>query len=94
MLASRTAQLPKIGSQAPKCALGCSTKAAIASGLHYGHTGAVRELVARISKEVYGQNQPLVLGTGGGALRFCRENLFAEHAPDLILLGLNAFAYA
>ncbi len=94
MLAARTAQLPKVDGPAPRSATGRSTKEAISSGLHIGHVGAVRELVSRISKEVYGRRRPLVLATGGGAARFERENLFAEHVPDLILLGLHAFAYA
>jgi hypothetical protein len=55
----------------------------------------VRELVARVSTEVYGaRKRPLVLATGGNAARFERDNLFAELVPDLILLGLHAFAYA
>lgn len=94
MLATRTAQLPKVNGAVPRQALGRTPKEAIAAGLHFGHTGAVRELVTRISREVYGRKRPLVLGTGGNAARFDRENVFAEHVPDLILLGLHAFAYA
>ncbi len=94
MLAARTAQLPKVGGPAPKTAVGRTPKEAIAAGLHFGHAGAVRELVGRISQEIYGRKRPLVLATGGNAARFSRDNLFAEHVPDLILLGLHAFAYA
>jgi len=95
MLASRTAQLPKVDGPAPKSAVGRSPKEAIAAGLHFGHVGAVRELVGCISTEVFGaRKRPLVLATGGNAARFARDNLFAELVPDLILLGLHAFAYA
>ncbi len=95
MLATRTAQLPKVAAAAPRTAVGRSPKEAIAAGLHFGHTGAVRELVARVSTEVFGaRKRPLVLATGGNAARFERENVFAENVPDLILLGLHAFAYA
>ncbi len=94
MLATRTAQLPRVNGTAPLHALGRTTREGIAAGLHFGHAGAVRELVERISREVYGPKQPLVLATGGNAARFERENVFAEHVPDLILLGLHAFAYA
>ncbi len=94
MLAARTAQLPKVAGVAPRSAVGRSPKEAIAAGLHFGHVGAVRELVTRISAEVFGRKRPLVLATGGNAPRFERENLFAEHVPDLILLGLHAYAYA
>lgn len=94
MLATRTAQLPAFQGPAPKTAVGRSPREAIAAGLHFGHAGAVRELVQRISREVYGRKRPLVLATGGNAATFSRDNLFAEHVPDLILLGLHAFAYA
>lgn len=95
MLASRTAQLPKVAGTAPKTALGRTPQEAIAAGLHFGHAGAVRELVNRVAGEAFGnRKRPLVLATGGNATRFERENLFAEHVPDLILLGLHAFAYA
>lgn len=94
MLAARTAQLPKVNGVVPKEALGRTPKEAIAAGLHFGHVGAVRELVGRISREVYGRKRPLVLATGGNASKFERENVFAEHVPDLILLGLHAYAYA
>ncbi|HLP03427.1 MAG TPA: type III pantothenate kinase [Opitutaceae bacterium] len=94
MLATRTAQLPKVGGAAPQSAVGRSPHEAIAAGLHFGHVGAVRELVGRISQEIYGRKRPLVLATGGNAARFSRDNLFAELVPDLILLGLHAFAYA
>ncbi len=94
MLATRTAQLPKVNGTVPRQALGRTPKEAIAAGLHFGHAGAVRELVGRISREVYGRKHPLVLATGGNAARFERENVFAEHVPDLILLGLYAYAYA
>ena len=95
MLAARTAQLPKVDGPPPTTAVGRTPQEAIAAGLHFGHTGAVRELTSRISREVFGpRKRPLILGTGGNAPRFLRENLFAEHAPDLILLGLHAFAYA
>jgi type III pantothenate kinase len=95
MLASHTAQLPKVDSPAPKSAVGRTPQEAIAAGLHFGHVGAVRELVGRISLEVFGaRKRPLVIATGGNAARFEHDNLFAELVPDLILLGLHAFAYA
>ena len=94
MLAARTAQLPRSGGRRPQRALGRSTREGIASGLHFGHAGAVRELVTRIAREAFGRRRPLVIATGGNAPRFAGENLFAHHEPDLILLGLHAFAHA
>lgn len=97
MLAARTAQLPRVDGPPPRAALGRGTRAGIASGLHFGHAGAVRELVARIAREAFGSRAArgaTVVGTGGNAPRFFRENLFAHHEPRLILAGLYAFAHA
>lgn len=96
MLALRTAQLPRLaaGVKPPERALGRGTREGIASGLHFGHAGAIRELVARIGREAFGKRAFSVIGTGGNAERFAAENLFAHHEPHLILLGLHAFAHA
>ena len=94
MLAGRTAQLPRIGGDVPRRALGRGTRDGIASGLHFGHIGAVRELVVRIAGEAFGRKRFVVIGTGGNAARFAGANLFADIVPDLVLLGLHAFAHA
>jgi type III pantothenate kinase len=93
MLAARTAQLPAVEMGLPRRALGRDTRAGIASGVFFGHAGAVRELVARISGEAFGRGKFLVVGTGGNAARFRRENVFAQYEPNLILVGLHAFAH-
>jgi type III pantothenate kinase len=48
----------------------------------------VRELVTRITAEVFSEEAPLVIGTGGFAQLFSREELFDEVVSDLILTGL------
>jgi type III pantothenate kinase len=48
----------------------------------------VKELVERITREVFESDPPVVIGTGGFAHLFDREDLFDEVVPDLILTGL------
>ena len=64
-------------------------------GLFFNFRRTLAAIVFAISTEVFGaRKRPLVLATGGNAARFERDNLFAELVPDLILLGLHAYAYA
>jgi type III pantothenate kinase len=92
LLATRTAQLPRIALRKPRAAVGRSPREAIASGLYHGHAGAIRELIQRVHAEAFGRQKAVVIGTGGHAPRFVREKLFTVLAPDLILTGLRAFA--
>ena len=48
----------------------------------------VRELTARITKEVFAEEAPLIIATGGFAHLFDREDLFDHVVSDLILTGL------
>ncbi len=72
-----TARLPLIDvatlNQSPPNPLGRDTTAAIQSGLFWGHLGAVRELIARLSDKSV---SPLILLTGGGG------NLLQPHIPE------------
>lgn len=91
-LATRTAQLPHLVARRPRAALGRSPAEAIASGLYYGHLGALSALTQQIAREAFGTAPYLVVGTGGGAPLFRRESLFTHYEPHLVLLGLHAFA--
>ena len=92
MLAARTAQLPEVLPVRRPAPLGRSPLEAIASGLFHGHAGAIRELVQVVARDAFGKAPAVVVGTGGNAPRFAREKLFTELSPDLILIGLRAFA--
>jgi type III pantothenate kinase len=87
-LAEKTDALPCVPAivTAPPV-IGKSTEAAIQSGLFWGSCGAIRELVGRISAEL--GNQPLVIVTGGDALRLAKtielEVVVVEH---LVLSGI------
>jgi type III pantothenate kinase len=88
-LASRTARLPSVEIARPDSVLGRSTVESIQSGLYHGHSGAIRHLVAELSREAFGGERPHVFGTGGFARMFDGERLFDEIVPELVLLGLR-----
>lgn len=92
MLMTRTAQLPRVTPMRPRAALGRSMRAGIASGVFFGHAGAIRETVARVRAEAFGKAAGIILGTGGHAPLFSREKLFTALEPNLVLEGLRAFA--
>ncbi|MEX0941354.1 MAG: type III pantothenate kinase [Pseudomonadales bacterium] len=87
-LETRTAQLPSVEIVAPDSSFGRSTIESIQAGLYWSNVGMVRELVSRMTAEVFEDEKPLVIGTGGFAQLFNREALFDEVVPDLILKGL------
>ena len=88
-LEEKTAQLPSVEIISAKNAIGRSTVESIQAGLYWSNVGMVRELVKRISEEEFSAGDPVVIGTGGFAQLFNRENLFDEVIPDLILKGLR-----
>lgn len=94
MLPTRTAQLPRVALERPRAALARSTERALQSGNFFGNAGAIRELVQHIGAEAFGRRRRIVIGTGGNAALFVRENLFTVIEPDLILAGLLQFAAA
>lgn len=87
-LETKTAKLPSVEIIHAQEALGRSTVESIQSGLFYGHTGAIRELCSRISTEVFENEKPYVIGTGGFAHLFEKEKIFDEIIPDLVLKGM------
>ena len=87
-LESKTAQLPSVEIRPVESAIGRTTIESIQSGLYWSNVGTVKELVSRITSEVFSDNPPLVIGTGGFATLFAEENLFDAIVPDLILIGL------
>lgn len=92
-LAHRTAQLPLVPLRRPRAAAGRSPEAAISAGVWFGHLGAVKELLGRISKEAFGpQAQPVVVATGGNASSLHGQGLVDITDPDLALRGLQVAA--
>ncbi len=77
--------------QTPPLVLGRSTVPAIESGIFWGTVGAVRELVAQLSKPL--GLPPIVLITGGGSqlvadVLAADATLELRHEPHLVLSGV------
>mgnify|MGYP001160288144 FL=1 len=87
-LEAKTAKLPSVEIKPTRTAVGKTTLESIQSGLYWSNVGMVRELVSRISAEVFGDETPLVIATGGFSNLFHREDLFDHVVSDLILVGL------
>ncbi|MEM7099231.1 MAG: type III pantothenate kinase [Pseudomonadota bacterium] len=87
-LEQKTAKLPSVEIKPARSAIGKTTVESIQSGLYWSNVGMVRELSARITQEVFADEPPLLIATGGFAHLFDREQLFDEVVPDLILTGL------
>jgi len=87
-LEHKTAKLPSVEITRPEVACGRSTVESIQSGLYFAHAGAIRELVARIGEECFGDPKPLTVATGGFSQLFADDDLFDEILPDLVLEGL------
>ncbi len=87
-LASRTAKLPNVELKRPKTVIGMDTAGSMQSGLIFGFTGLVDELVLRMEREM-GQKAK-VLATGGLASLIAPESrTIQEVRPFLTLEGLE-----
>ncbi|HEY5550687.1 MAG TPA: type III pantothenate kinase [Opitutaceae bacterium] len=87
-LSSKTARLPSVEIERPKVALGRTTAESIVSGLYHGQVGAIRELCAQLTCEAFGDERPVVLGTGGFSRLLADAGLFDGIVPELVLEGL------
>jgi len=87
-LEARTAQLPTVEIKPVRFAIGRSTIESIQSGLYWSNVGMVKELSTRITAEVFPDEKPLLIATGGFSHLFDREGIFDAVVPDLILVGL------
>jgi type III pantothenate kinase len=88
-LEKNTARLPTVEIVPPGDLIGRSTVEGIQSGLYYGNRAMVRELTREIREQAFGEELPVVIGTGGFSRLFERERLFDAVLPDLILVGLE-----
>jgi len=88
-LESKTAQLPSVEIKEVEEVVGRSTVESIQSGLYFGQIGIVKELKSRITKEVFKDEEPVVIGTGGFSRLFENTHLFELIIPTLVLKGLN-----
>ncbi|MBO9666681.1 MAG: type III pantothenate kinase [Bdellovibrio sp.] len=87
-LESKTAKLPSVEIVAMHEALGRTTVESIQSGLYYSHLGAMKEIIAKVTKECFQDEKPFVIGTGGFSSLFEKEKVFDVVIPDLVLKGM------
>lgn len=87
-LAQNTAKLPHVDLEFPADCLGRTTVESIQSGLYFGHLGLMREVIGRLTVEIFGGRQPVIIATGGHARFFQKEPLINAYIPDLVLRGL------
>jgi type III pantothenate kinase len=87
-LTARTSALPRIDLTRPKRAIGKNTVAAMRSGIVFGYTGLVENVVRKIKEELGGSAR--VIATGGNARLIANETTAIDIVePDLILIGLR-----
>ena len=88
-LCGNTNQLPTVDLITMTNALAKCTQSNIQSGLYFGQLGAMKEIISRITNEVFSDDKPVVIGTGGFAHLFKDTGLFDVLLPDLVLHGLS-----
>ncbi len=90
-LFSKTAQLPEVPMELPPSALGKNTVQAIQSGIFYGYTGLVINMISSLRKEV-GEHY-VVIATGGlsSTIKPLKDH-FLSIEPNLTLNGLRFIA--
>lgn len=88
-LNEHTANLPPVRILKPANALGQTTTSNIQAGLYYGHRGAIREILASITQEMFEGQKPTVIGTGGFSQLYESDQLFDAIFSDLVLQGLR-----
>jgi type III pantothenate kinase len=90
-LSRRTALLPEIELVEPDSAIGKSTTHAMQVGAVFGYRGLVKEILARICRELPGK--PRIVATGGDAALIAKGVTEIETVdPDITLDGLRQVA--
>lgn len=88
-LTSRTAQLPRIGTEPPKKLIGRNTVDCMKSGMIYGNASCIDGMIRRIKKEL-GKKDITVIATGGLSkliIPYCEEKIIYDN--ELLLKGLR-----
>lgn len=88
-LTSRTSQLPRIGTEAPKKFIGKNTIDCMKSGMIYGNASCIDGMIRRIKKDL-GREDVTVIATGGLSkiiIPHCEETIIYDN--ELLLKGLR-----
>jgi type III pantothenate kinase len=92
-LSTIAAQLPKIELAFPKNILGRTTVESIRSGIMNGAVAMIEGLVERMRREVFGNNESIVVATGGLSQLFeGRTSVINYTSPHLVLEGIAMIA--
>lgn len=85
----RTAKLHPVPIEVPDQALGRDTTQNIQIGLFLGQVGLAKEAISRLTDEVFPEETPVIIGTGGYASMLQDAIGFDYVRPNLILEGLS-----
>lgn len=88
VLGERAAKLQAVEIIKPKNVVGRSTVESIQAGLYFGQRGMVSEINQKIIEEVFQEDSPVIIGTGGFIPLFKDDGLFTAVMPNLVLDGL------
>jgi type III pantothenate kinase len=88
-LHEKTALLPRIKIREIKTAVGKSTEEAMLIGAVHGYRGLVRELIAKLKRELRAKKLPVVATGGYAKLIAAKLPEISAVAPDLTLEGLR-----
>jgi type III pantothenate kinase len=88
-LEKETAKLPRVEIKDINKSYGKTTVESIQVGLYKGQVAIVREITKDITIEAFQGEKPVIIGTGGFAALFEKENLFNEISKTLVLQGLK-----
>jgi len=88
-LETKTAKLPSVEIVRPETVCGQTTVKSIQSGLYWSTVGAVKELSQRLQEEVFSNEKPTIVATGGVGKVFSSAEIFDHYHPDLALKGLH-----
>ena len=88
-LQTHTAKLPSVEIVKPQRIIGQSTQESLQIGLYQSQFSAIKAIHSQINTDYFSKLPALLIGTGGFAYLFAKENLFTVIEPDLVLIGLR-----
>lgn len=89
VLQQNTAKLFTVEIVRPVNSIGRSTRESLQSGMYHMQLGAAKELISRFQHELFPNEKPVLIATGGFSHLFALEQLFDVTIPDLVLQGLR-----
>ena len=91
-LALGAAQLGEVSLKETRYAAAMTTETQIQAGLYFTILGGAKEIIKRLKKEVFVKSKVLVIGTGGIANLYTKQDIFDVFEPDLTLIGIAYLA--